>query len=643
MADSNFRIIRIVTSVDLDPEKAKRIAARFAEHFKILDYEIRLETDESIIGGMIIFAGGYRYDYSIRGQLGRITTQLKSQKSLAGEEEATDENLNALIKGNLTDALSLFDEIPVAPGGQDIFFDTEPVPIESDETSTNVLVDRLRETLADLSVNSAVDEVGQVLSVSDGVAYVEGMQNCRNSELIMFTRNTFGIAMNLEEDRVGVVLLQDDEPIYEGMICKRTGATITVPVGKAMLGRVVDPLGNPIDGQGIISTTARRPIESKAPGIIDRQQVNVSLHTGITAIDAMTPIGRGQRELIIGDRQTGKTAIALDTILNQKGKGVYCIYVSIGQKMSTTASVVKTLTDRGAMAYTTVVVASASAPASMQYIAPYAGCAIAEEFMYKDKADVLIVYDDLSKHAQAYRAISLLLRRPPGREAYPGDVFYIHSRLLERAARLNQTLGGGSITALPIVETQSGDISAYIPTNVISITDGQIYLESELFFSGIRPAVNVGLSVSRVGGTAQSKAMKKVSGPMRINLAQFRELEAFSQFGSELDEDTRRQLNTGERLIEVLKQPQYSPINMEEQVIMIYLANRSFLVDIDKDDVRDFLKDFIRFLLDNHPALMDEIREKKVFTDATASTLNATVEEFRKTWQPENEDYGTAL
>ena len=643
MADSTFRVIRIVTSVSLDPEKAKRIAARFAEHFKINEYDVRQEIDESIIGGMIIFAGGYRYDYSIRGQLGRITAQLKTQKSLAGDEEATDENLNALIKGNLTDALSLFDELPVAPGGQDIFFDTEPVPIESEETATGLLVDRLRESLSDVTVNSAVDEVGQVISVSDGVAYVEGMQNCRNSELIMFTRTSFGIAMNLEEDRVGVVLLQQDEAIQEGMICKRTGATITVPTGLAMLGRVVDSLGNPIDGQGPIQTNTRRPIEAQAPGIIDRQQVNEPLHTGITAIDAMTPIGRGQRELIIGDRQTGKTAIALDTILNQKGKGVYCIYVSIGQKMSTTASVVKTLTDRGAMAYTTVVVASASASASQQYIAPYAGCAMAEELMYNHKADVLIVYDDLSKHAQAYRAISLLLRRPPGREAYPGDVFYLHSRLLERAARLNNTLGGGSITALPIVETQSGDISAYIPTNVISITDGQIYLESELFFSGIRPAVNVGLSVSRVGGTAQSKAMKKVSGPMRINLAQFRELEAFSQFGSELDEETRRQLNTGERLIEVLKQPQYAPINVEDQVIMIYMANRSFLVDLDKEDVKDFLKDFIRYLNDNHPALIDELREKKVFTDATASTLNAAADEFRKTWKPADEDYGTAF
>lgn len=643
MTESAFKVIRIVTSVELDPEKGKRIAARFAEHFKIPEYEIRLETDAAIIGGMIIFAGGYRYDYSIRGQLNRITAQLKTQKSLAGEEEGSEAQISSLIKGDLTDALNMFDETPVAPGGLDVFFDTEPIPVEGEGIQTNLLVDRLRESLADLSVTSAVDEVGQVTRVGDGVAYVDGIENCRNNELIMFTRNTFGIAMNLEEDQVGVVLLQQDEPVFEGMVCKRTGSTISVPAGKAMLGRVVDPLGNPIDGQGIIQTTARRPIEAHAPGIVDRQQVNVPLHTGITAIDAMTPIGRGQRELIIGDRQTGKTAIALDTILNQKGKGVYCVYVSIGQKLSTTATVVKSLTDRGAMEYTTVVVASASSSASLQYIAPYAGVAMAEELMYNEKADVLIIYDDLTKHAQAYRAISLLLRRPPGREAYPGDVFYLHSRLLERAARLSESLGGGSITALPIVETQSGDISAYIPTNVISITDGQIYLESELFFAGQRPAVNVGLSVSRVGGTAQAKAMKKVAGPMRINLAQYRELEAFSQFGSELDDETRLQLATGERLMEVLKQPQYAPINMEVQVIMLYLANRGFLIDVDKDDVRDFLNDFIRYCQDNHPAMVDEIKEKKVFTDATASTITAAITEFKKAWKPVYEDYGTTL
>jgi len=641
MPDASFRVIRIVTSIAIDPEKAKNIAARFAAHFKITEYEVRTEVDDSIIGGMIIFAGGYRYDYSIRGQLGRIMTQLKSQKALAGEEEIPDENLNDLIKGNLTDALSLFDESPVAPDGQDIFFETEPLPIEGEDTGTNLLVDRLRETLADVTVNSAVDEVGQVLRVGDGVAYVEGMQNCRNSELIMFSRKTYGIAMNLEEDQIGVVLLQEDEAIHQGMFCKRTGTTVSVPVGKALLGRVVDALGNPIDGLGVVPTTRRRPIEAQAPGIVDRQPVTTPMHTGITAIDAMTPIGRGQRELIIGDRQTGKTAIALDAILNQKGKGVYCIYVSIGQKMSTTASVVKTLTDRGAMEYTTIVVASASSSASMQYVAPYAGCAMAEELMYNEKADVLIVYDDLTKHAQAYRAISLLLRRPPGREAYPGDVFYLHSRLLERAARLSETLGGGSITALPIVETQSGDISAYIPTNVISITDGQIYLESELFFSGQRPAVNVGLSVSRVGGAAQSKAMKKVSGPLRINLAQYRELEAFSQFGSELDEETQRQLKTGERLTEVLKQPQYSPLDMEHQVIMLFLANQGYLLALDKEDVRDFLADFYRFLIDSHPALIEDLRQSQIFTDATAAAIKAAVEEFRQTWQPEELDYGT--
>ncbi len=643
MADANFRVIRIVTAVELTPEKAARIAARFAEHVKIREYEVRQELDASLIGGMIIFAGGFRYDYSIKGQLSRIVTQMKSQKSLLGEGEESPAEVGGLIKDNLADALSQFDEIPIAPGGQDIFFDTEPVKLDEHEQTSQIMVDRLRESLAALSVTTAIDEVGQVISISDGVAYVQGLQNCRNSELIMFTRNTYGIAMNLEEDRVGIVLLQQDDKISEGMICKRTGVTVNVPTGKAVLGRVVDALGNPIDGMGVIINPNHRPIEWPAPGIIDRQQVNVSMHTGITAIDAMTPIGRGQRELIIGDRQTGKTAIAIDAIINQKGKNVYCIYVSIGQKMSTTANVVKILQDRGAMEYTTVVVASASASAAQQYIAPYSGCAMAEDLMYNDKADVLIVYDDLTKHAQAYRAISLLLRRPPGREAYPGDVFYLHSRLLERAARLNQRLGGGSITALPIVETQSGDISAYIPTNVISITDGQIYLESELFFSGVRPAVNVGLSVSRVGGTAQAKAMKKVAGPLRINLAQYRELEAFSQFGSELDEETLRRLQTGERLIEVLKQPQYSPVPMEEQVIMLYIANRDILLQMDKEDVKDFLADYIRHLREEHPVLLDTLTETRLFTDATAATINATVDEFLPAWKQKLEEYGTAF
>lgn len=641
MADANFRVIRIVSSVSLDPEKGQRIAARFAEYLKIRDYDIRFEVDEALIGGVVIFAGGFRYDYSIRGQLGRIANQLKTQKSIGSEGEAVHDDIHDLIKDNLGDALAEFDEVPVAPDGEDIFFETEPLKITEEEQTSQTLIDRLRENLASFEVSAAVDEVGHVLSVSDGVAYVGGIENCRNTEMIMFGRNSYGIAMNLEEDRVGVVLLQQNDNIHEGTICKRTGMTVNVPAGKAMLGRVVDPLGNPIDGMGNINTTHRRPIESAAPGIVSRQAVNQSLHTGITAIDAMTPIGRGQRELIIGDRQTGKTAIALDTILNQKDKNVYCIYVSIGQKMSTTASVVKTLQERGAMEYTTVVVASASATASLQYIAPYAGCAMAEELMYADKADVLIVYDDLTKHAQAYRAISLLLRRPPGREAYPGDVFYLHSRLLERSARLSNPLGGGSITALPIVETQSGDISAYIPTNVISITDGQIYLESQLFFSGQRPAINVGLSVSRVGGAAQSKGMKKVAAPMRINLAQYRELAAFSQFGSELDADTQYRLKMGERLTEVLKQPQYSPIALEKQVVMLYLANQGILTELDKEEVNDFLADFIRHLYERHPGMMDELAASRVWTDVMANIVNSSADEFMKRWKLALEDYGT--
>jgi F-type H+/Na+-transporting ATPase subunit alpha len=642
MPDASFRVIRIVTAISVSPEKGQSIATRFAEHFGIKDYEVRLETDRSLIGGMVIFAGGFRYDYSIKGQLSRIVNKLKTQKSIG---LASAENIfepGGMIKENLIDALKSFDEMPIAPGAHDIFWDTEPLQVTEEETATHSMVDHFRESLESYMSSLAVDEIGQVLSIGDGVAYVRGIQNCRNNEMIMFTPQSFGIAMNLEENRVGVVLLQLDESIREGSICKRTGTTISVPAGLPMLGRVVDPLGSPIDGLGPIITAGRRPIESPAPAIIERQPVNRPLHTGITAIDAMTPIGRGQRELIIGDRQTGKTALAIDTIINQRGKHAYCVYVAIGQKMSTVADVVNTLIKHGAMDYTTVVVASASASVALQYIAPYAGCAIAEELMYHQNADVLVVYDDLSKHAQAYRAISLLLRRPPGREAYPGDVFYLHSRLLERSARLSDELGGGSITALPIVETQSGDISAYIPTNVISITDGQIYLESELFFSGQRPAINVGLSVSRVGGAAQTKAMKRVAGPLRINLAQYRELEAFSQFGSDLDDETISQLKIGERVIEVLKQPQYSPLAMEDQVIMLYLANQGVLAGLNKGDVRLFLHDFILSLRGSNPEMINEIATSGQFTDEAASVVDQVVKEYLKHWMREHEEYGTA-
>lgn len=643
MSETGFRIIRIVSSVPLEKSKGDAIGKRFAEHFGIVEYSVRLETDSTLIGGMIIYANGFRYDYSIKGQLARISNTLKTQKTIGVDDDPTTEDANDLIKANLAKALDLFDEQPVAPEGMDLFSDSESLSIQDDDITNTQIVDRLRESLESMTTSSTVDEIGQVLSVSDGVAYISGMQNCRSSELIMFSRDTYGIAMNIEEDRIGAIILQDDDSIREGTICKRTGSTVSVPVGKALIGRVVDPLGVPIDGMGHIATDKKRPIEHEAASIIDRQPVNQSLHTGITAIDAMTPIGRGQRELIIGDRQTGKTTIAIDTILNQKGKNVYCIYVAIGQNLSTLANIVNNLQTRGAMDYTTVIVASASATASMQYIAPFSGCAMAEELMYNEKADVLIVYDDLTKHAQAYRAISLLLRRPPGREAYPGDVFYLHSRLLERAAHLSDRLGGGSMTALPVIETQSGDISAYIPTNVISITDGQIYLESELFYQGQRPAINVGLSVSRVGGAAQSKAMKKVAGPLRINLAQYRELEAFSQFGSELDDATLHQLRTGERLIEVLKQPQYSPLPMEDQVIMLYLSNQGILTSLDREDVRIFLTSYMTYMRDRHPVLLEELAESQMFTDAIAATVDSTIKDYMRLWQMENEDNGTDI
>ena len=437
--------------------------------------------------------------------------------------------------------------------------------------------------------------------------------------------------MNLEEDNVGSVLLGDHKNINEGDIVKTTGRVVEVPVGDAMLGRVVNALGQPIDGKGPIATTKSRQIERVASGVISRKSVDTPLQTGIKAIDAMVPIGRGQRELIIGDRQTGKTAIAIDTIINQKGQGVNCVYVAIGQKASTVANIVKTLTEYGAMAYTTVVASTASDLAPLQYIAPYAGCAIGEEWMEEGK-DVLVVYDDLSKHATAYRALSLLIRRPPGREAYPGDVFYLHSRLLERAAKLSDELGGGSLTALPIIETQAGDVSAYIPTNVISITDGQIYLETEMFNSGFRPAVNAGLSVSRVGGAAQIGAMKKLASPIRVELAQYRELAAFSQFGSELDEDTRNQLAQGERIKEILKQPQYKPMPVEKQVVIIYAATRKYLLDIEVDRILEFESGLFEYISTKYPDIFEKIREEKKLSDELEDALKKAITEFKETF-----------
>jgi len=477
-------------------------------------------------------------------------------------------------------------------------------------------------------------EVGTVISVGDGIARVYGLPNAMSNELLDFGNDIYAIALNLEEDNIGAVLLGDDKMIKEGDEVRATGQIVSVPVGDEMLGRVVNSLGKPIDGKGSISTTKTRPIERIAAGVIDRKSVDTPLQTGIKAIDTMVPIGRGQRELIIGDRQTGKTAIAIDTIINQKGQGVYCIYVAIGQKASSVAKIVDSLEKYGAMEYTTVVVSTASELAPLQYIAPYAGCAIAEEWMEQGK-DVLIVYDDLSKHATSYRAMSLLLKRPPGREAYPGDVFYLHSRLLERAVKLSDELGGGSITALPIIETQAGDVSAYIPTNVISITDGQIYLESQLFNSGLRPAINAGLSVSRVGGAAQIKAMKKVAGPIRLELAQYRELASFAQFGSDLDKATVDKLEQGKRLMEILKQPQYMPMKVEEQVVILYVVTNKYLIDIPVNQVRRFENEFLEFMNSRYAHILKEIREKKEINDEIKNELDGAIDDFKKDFKVE--------
>lgn len=472
------------------------------------------------------------------------------------------------------------------------------------------------------------DETGTVLLVGDGIARASGLVNCMAGELLEFEDGSYGMAQNLEENSVSIVLFGSGESIGEGQTVKRTGKVVSVPVGDAMIGRVVNALGQPIDGAGPVVTEEFRAIESPAPGICERRSVHEPLQTGIKAIDSMIPIGRGQRELIIGDRQTGKTAIAVDTIINQKGQGVKCIYVAIGQKASTVASIVNTLEEHGAMAYTTVVASTASELAPLQYIAPYAGCAMGEEWM-ENGEDVLVVYDDLSKHAAAYRTLSLLLKRPPGREAYPGDVFYLHSRLLERAARMNEEHGGGSLTALPIIETQAGDVSAYIPTNVISITDGQIYLETEMFHEGFRPAVNAGLSVSRVGGSAQIKAMKKISAPIRVELAQYRELAAFSQFGSELDEDTREKLAQGERIREVLKQPQYQPMPVEYQVIILFVATGKYLLDVPVDQITRFESEFFEFLDRKYPEIPKAIREEKVISEETEKALRSAIDSFK--------------
>ena len=492
------------------------------------------------------------------------------------------------------------------------------------EEISSVIKEQIKRYAAQLEVA----DVGTVIQVAYGIARIHGLDNAMQGELLEFPGEVYGMVLNLEEDNVGAVLLGAQRNVNEGDTVKTTGRVVEVPVGDAMLGRVVNALGQPIDGKGPIETNKYRQIERVASGVISRKSVDTPLQTGIKAIDSMVPIGRGQRELIIGDRQTGKTAIAIDTIINQKGQGVKCIYVAIGQKASTVAALVKTLEEFGAMSYTTVVASTASELAPLQYIAPYAGCAIGEEWM-ENGEDVLVVYDDLSKHAAAYRTLSLLLKRPPGREAYPGDVFYLHSRLLERAARLSDKLGGGSLTALPIIETQAGDVSAYIPTNVISITDGQIYLETEMFNSGFRPAINAGLSVSRVGGSAQIKAMKKIAAPIRVELAQYRELAAFAQFGSELDADTTEKLAQGARIREMLKQPQYQPMPVEKQVIIIYAATRKYLLDIPVEQVLPFEKALFEYVDTKYPDVPEAIRTEKVISDETEAKLVKAIEECK--------------
>lgn len=503
----------------------------------------------------------------------------------------------------------------------------------------NYIIDQLKKQIENFEVEVNSEKIGTVVEVGDGVAKISGLSDVMASEMLEFAgdakSSVYGVALNLEESQVGAIVLGECEGIKEGDTVKATGKILNVPVGEAMIGRVIDPLGKPIDGKGEIVTEKFYPIEKIAPGVITRQSVNQPVQTGIKAIDSMIPVGRGQRELIIGDRQTGKTAIAIDAIINQKGQDMICIYVAIGQKESKIARIVAEFEKKGAMEYTTVVLAGASDPAAFSFLAPYSGCALGEYFMDQGK-DVLVIYDDLSKHAWSYRQISLILRRPPGREAYPGDVFYLHSRLLERSAKLNKDFGGGSLTALPIIETQAGDVSAYIPTNVISITDGQIYLESDLFYKGIRPALNVGLSVSRVGSAAQTKAMKKVAGKLRLDLAQFRELEAFAQFGSDLDEDTRRQIERGKRTVEILKQNQYAPMAMENQVAVLYALINGFLDDIEVEKIKDWEANFQKYLNSSAKEVLELIAEKKELTEDVVTKLEKTIGDFKEVYQNRN-------
>ncbi len=611
----------VYAPVKLTPEQIHQVERKFSES---LEDEVQLvaQVDASLIGGIRVEIDGRVYDGTIKKRL-----TIKDDAGEAGFE--TDEANFDWLEG-LNTLATVEDERDEA--GR-VMLDSDGRPRKKRRSKLSpVDMEELEKRVRRMSgfrTRQEVLPVGYVLSVGDGIAHVSGLNGCRNNELLRFDGDKFGIAFNLERDNVGVILLDRSQDIEQGSKVEGTGRVVSVPVGEGMLGRVVDPLGRPIDGKEPIRVKTYRPIETEAPPIIERGPVKTPLQTGYLAIDAMVPIGRGQRELIIGDRQTGKTAIAIDTIINQKETGVVCIYVAIGQKASTIASVQKTLEENGAMGYTTIVAATASDSAPMQYIAPYAGCAMAEEFMYGGK-DALIIYDDLSKHAVAYRAISLLLRRPPGREAYPGDVFYLHSRLLERAAKLSQKLGGGSMTALPIIETMAGDISAYIPTNVISITDGQIFLESELFNAGVRPAVNGGLSVSRVGGNAQTKAMRKVSGQLRLDLAQYRELAVFAQFGSDLDTATRDLLAQGEKLTELLKQDQYSPMSMTEQVVLLYVMTRGLATQVGVREIRAFKEDFIAFVNNRYPQIPLRIEQSYEIDQETEDSLLSAVEEYFK-------------
>jgi F-type H+-transporting ATPase subunit alpha len=594
MMTANVETGTLWSAFPLDEAIIAQIEERFST-FLGKKVKLTLKVEPEIIGGIIVAIGDRIYDGSLKGQLNRMR-----------------EHLLGLQKGDMVDL------------GIDLKSSGQLINMES-------VGEFIRDRIQEYEQEFDVENVGRVIRSGDGVVLISGLNDCRYGELLRFEGDVFGIAFNLEEDTVGAVLLNNQNSVMEGTTVYSTGRVVQVPVGEGLLGRVVNPLGQPLDGKGPIRAEGYREIEQKAPGIYERDMVNQPLQTGLLAIDSMIPIGRGQRQLIIGDRQTGKTAIALDTIVNQRDKDVICVYVAIGQKASTVSQIINTLREMGAMDYTIVVSATASDSAPMQYIAPYAGCAMAEYFMYKGK-DVLIVYDDLSKHAIAYRTLSLLLRRPPGREAYPGDIFYLHSRLLERSAKLSKEKGGGSLTALPIIETQAGDISGYIPTNVISITDGQIFLEDELFFAGIRPAVNVGLSVSRVGKAAQIKAMAKVSGTLRLELAQYRELQVFSQFSSELDPSTQELLAQGERITEILKQEQYHPMDVAHQVVLLYVVTKKMLLDVPVSRIQEFKQQFIEYMDCYHRNVVENIRKTGDITEEDMAEIEAAVKDFKQTF-----------